>query len=189
MKTSVKFGFGFALIWIIISMITFYAGLSKETFNLGILINLFLLMTAIAVGLFMTKKENNFEKGNFIRDFKTATQSGVIYAITIAAFVYVYHEMIDPSIRESLIQKRVEVLHEAVPDSEAFQKMKENDPTWKDKSYDDYIENQEDQFKSVFSSFSVFVAHLMGLTFFAMFFAFFVTFIMRKIVLRGSYQD
>ena len=184
MKTSVKFGLAFALLWIIISMIIFYSGYSKETFNIGILINLFLLMTATAVGLFMTKKEQKFEKGNFIRDFKTATQSGVIYAIVVAGFVYLYHEVIDTSIRSALIEARIEALHTAVPDSETFKELQANDPTWRDKSYDDYIENQEDQFKSVFSSFSVFVAHLMGLTFFSLLFAFFSTLILRKIVLR-----
>ena len=184
MKTSVRFGIIFALIWIIFNMVLYYAELSQTAFNLGILVNLFLLMAAIAVGLFISKKEQKFAKGNFIGDFKIALQSGIVYAILVSGFVYLYHEIIDPSIRESLVELRVKTLHEAVPDAETYVQLQEDDPTWRDKSYDDYIENQEDQFKSVFSSFSVFIAHLMGLTFFSMFFAFFVTLILRKIVLR-----
>lgn len=188
MKTSVKFGFFFALIWIIITMILFYAGVSKETFNIGILINVFLLLCAISIGLYMTKREHKFEKGIFIEDFKFAAQSGIVYAISIAAFVFLYHSKIDTSIREALISGQVEAIHKQVPNSDVYEDLKKEDPTWKDKSYDDYVENMEDQARSMISPTSVFVAHLMGLTFFALFFSFFVTFVMRNVILRNLNQ-
>ena len=188
MKTSVKIGFFFALIWIIITMILFYAGVSKETFNIGVLINVFLLLSAIATGLFLTKKEHKYEKGIFIEDFKFAAQSGIIYAISIAAFVFLYHSKIDPSIREALINGQIEAIHKQVPNSDVYEEMKQDDPTWKDKSYDDYVENMEDQARSMISPTSVFVAHLMGLTFFALFFSFFVTVVMRYVILRNMRQ-
>jgi hypothetical protein len=184
MKTSVKTGLFFALIWIILSLIFFLAGISKATFNIGILINIFLLMAAVASGLYLTKKEGNFERGIFLSDFKTSMQSGIIYAITISSFVYLYHNNIDLSIRQDLIDAQIEAVHRSVPDSETYAEMQADDPTWKDKSYDDYIELMEDQANSMISSSSVFIAHLMGLTFFTFFFSFFVTMIMRLVVLR-----
>ena len=184
MKTSVKTGLFFALIWIIMNMIFYLAGISGKAFNVGVFVNIFLLMTSISVGLFMTKKDKKFEKGIFLDDFKTAMQGGIIYTILIAGFIYLYHAKIDTSIREDLISLRLEAIHNSVPDSETYEKMQADDPTWKDKSYDDYIELMEDQARSMISPTSVFIAHLMGLTFFTFLFSFFVTLILRKVVLR-----
>lgn len=165
-------------------MIFYLAGISGKAFNVGVFINIFLLMTSISVGLFMTKKDKKFEKGIFLDDFKTAMQGGIIYTILIAGFIYLYHAKIDTSIREDLISLRLEAIHNSVPDNETYEKMQADDPTWKDKSYDDYIELMEDQARSMISPTSVFIAHLMGLTFFTFLFSFFVTLILRKIVLR-----
>lgn len=184
MKTSVKFGIIFALIWIIISMIVFFSGGSIGFFTIGILINVFLLMAGIAVGLYMSKKEEGFQGGNFLNDFKSAMQTGIIYTLLVAGFTYLYHQRIDPSIRNGMIEARVADLHEKFPNEQAFAAMQEEDPTWNGKSYDDFIENKEDTFDSIFSASSVFIAHLMGLTFFAGFYSFFATLILRKVVLR-----
>ena len=166
-------------------MIIFYAGLAKEAFFAMIFVNLFFLLASIAVGLYMTKKERQFETGIFADDFKTAMQSGLVYAIAIAGFIYLYHNSIDPSIREAIIEDITTALHEAVPDEATYAKLQETDNTWQEKSYDDYIENQEDQIDGFISPLSIFVVHLMGLSMLSFFYAFGTTFILRKIVLKG----
>lgn len=185
MKTSVKYGIIFALAWIVISMILFYARLSGVAFLPMILLNLFMMLCAIATGLYLTKKERNWELGIFADDFKTAMQGGIVYAILIAAFVYLYHSTIDTSIVDVIVEERMEVLHEAVPDAETYKELQENDPTWKGKSYDDYIENQEDQIRSIVSPNAIFIMHLMGLSILAFFYSFGTAIIMRKVVLKG----
>jgi Protein of unknown function (DUF4199) len=185
MKTSVKFGIAFALVWMIINMIVYYSGGSIGFFKLGIMINVFLLMTGIAVGLYMSKKDEGFAEGHFLADFKAAMQTGIIYTILVAGFAYLYHEKIDPSIRNTMIAERTADLHKKFPDDTNFLALQDTDPTWAGKSFDDFIENKEDNFESIFSSSSVFIAHLMGLTFFSGFYSFFVTLIFRKIVMRG----
>ncbi|MCB9223043.1 MAG: DUF4199 family protein [Crocinitomicaceae bacterium] len=184
MKTSVKIGLFFALIWIIITMILYLAGISKLSFRAMVLVNIFFLMASVSVGLFLTKRESKFDKGFFLEDFKTSMQSGIVYSLIISSFVYLYHAKIDQSIRQDLIDAQIEAIHTNVPDSETYAEMQAKDPTWKDKGYDDYIELMEDQATSMISASSVFIAHLMGLTFFSFFFAFFTTVIMRFIVLR-----
>jgi hypothetical protein len=185
MKTSVKYGFLFALLWIIINMVIFYGGISREAFLVLIMINLFFLLCAITIGLYMTKKERNWEVGVFLDDFKTSMQGGLVYAILIAGFIYLYHAKIDTSIRDGIINERIEVLHEAVPDSKTYKELQADDPTWRNKSFDDYIENQEDQIRSVVSPMSIFVMHLMGLSMLAFLYSFGSTIIVRKVVLRG----
>ena len=186
MKTSVKIGIAFALIWMIINMIVFYVGGSIGFFKIGILINVFLLMAGIAVGLYLSKKDEGFAVGHFLADFKAAMQTGIIYTILVAGFAYLYHERIDPSIRNTMISERTADLNAKFPDDSNFMALQETDPTWAGKSFDDFIENKEDNFESIFSSSSVFIAHLMGLTFFAGFYSFFVTLIFRKVVMKGS---
>ena len=46
------------------------------------------------------------------------------------------------------------------------------------------IEEQEDLTKSIYSSFSGFIFHMMGMFIFSMFFAFFGTIIIRRVILR-----
>jgi len=184
MKTSVKVAFGISLVWIIVTLILFLAGFSKQAFVIGIMINLFCLLVSISLALFYTKREKNYDESFFLDDFKIALQGGIVYTLIISGFIYVYHEYIDSSIKDALVQDRVTALHEAYPDEAAYLKLQAVDAKWKDKSFDDFIENQEDQTKGIISSFSVFVFHLMGLFIFAMFFSFFATIIMRKIILR-----
>lgn len=184
MKRTVKVGISAALIWIIITMIVYYLDYSRDFFKIGIFINVFFLLGAIAAGLYLHKKDQGFEKLSFAMDFKPAMQSGIIYSLVVSGFIYLYHEKIDTSIKAALVESRVEAIHEMVPDEETYQKLQESDPTWRNKSFDDYIENQEDIIYSMISSFSVFIFHLMGLIFFSIFYSFFTTLILRKVVLR-----
>lgn len=184
MKTSVKVALGIALVWIILTLIIYLTGYSKELFATGILLNIFFLLTAISFGLFLTKKEKGFADSVFLDDFKVAMQSGIIYTIILAGFIYLYHQTIDTGIRESLIEARNESLHNTYPDAASFKVLQETSPEWKDKNYDLFIEEQEDLTKSIYSSFSVFIFHMMGMFIFSMFFAFFGTIIIRRVILR-----
>lgn len=184
MKLSVRIGIGFALLWILFSLIMFGLGKSQESFETGIMLNVFVLLCAIGSGLYFTRRKNNFEETGFISDFKVCMQSGIMYALTISVFVYFYHEKIDPSIREALHERTMTAVHKMVPDEATYKEFQVNDPTWKRKSFDDYIENQEDQSRSIGGSKSVAIFHMAGLTFFTFFYSFFATLILRKIVLR-----
>lgn len=184
MKTSVKVALSVSLVWIIINLIIYLIGFSREFFAIGILLNIFFLLASIAVGLFLSRKEKKFAETLFLEDFKVAMQSGIIYAIIISGFLYVYHNNIDTSIRQSLTDARIESLHNTYPDEESFKVLQESNPEWKDKNYDFFIEEQEDITKGIYSAFSVFIFHLMGLFLFAMFFSFFGTIIIRRVILR-----
>lgn len=184
MKTSVKVAFGISMVWIIVTLIVFLLGYSRQAFVFGIMINLFCLLVSISLALFFTKREKNYDESFFLDDFKIALQGGIVYALLISGFIYVYHEYIDSSIKDALVADRIEALHKVYPDEASYLKLQAVDSKWKDKSFDDFIENQEDQTRGIISSFSVFVFHLMGLFIFSMFFAFFATIIMRKIILK-----
>ena len=184
MKVSVKIGLGVAVLWMLFALTMLWLGKSQEGFEIGIFINVFLLLCAVGTGLFLTRRKDGFAETSFLEDFKTCMQSGIIYAIFISLFVYAYHEYIDTSIREALHERTMAAVHKSVPDEETYQKLQKDDPTWKRKSFDDYLENQEDQSRALGSSKSVAIFHLAGLIFFCFFYSFFATLILRKVVLR-----
>lgn len=184
MKTTVKAGIFFALLWIIAVLAAFLAGYSVDFFLISELLSLLLLVVGIFVGLYLTKKENNFEKVNALEDFKLAMQSGIVYTIIVTGFVYLYHNQIDTSVKESFINQRLEALYEQYPDEASFKELQAENDTWATFSYDDFIENQEDQTRSFIGPFFTSFFHLMVLFMFSLFYSFFVTIIMRKVVLR-----
>lgn len=184
MRISVKVALLFTLASVTISLLLWYAGAARDYFRPMLFIAVFLLMSAIATGLFLTKRSRGFEEGFFLNDFKTGMQSGMLYAVLYSSYTYCYHTTIDPSIQDHLIQLQIEALHRRVPDAAAYAALQAEDASRMDESYDDYIEMGEDEIRSVVSAISVSAFHLMGLTFFSFFFSFFITFILRKVVLR-----
>lgn len=185
MKTTVKAGLIFSLIWIISVLIAFLLGYSVDFFLISELLSLLLLVGAIFSGLFFTKKEKNYEKSNALEDFKVALQAGMVYTIMITAFVYVYHKHIDPALTQSFIDQRIEALHAQYPDEASFKKLQEQDMKWETFSRDDFIENQEDQISSFIGSFFTTLVHLMALFIFSLFYSFFVMLVIRKVILRN----
>ncbi len=186
MRTSVKAGVVFSLIWIIAVLTAFLAGYSVDLFIILELFSLFTLLGAIFTGLFLTKKENGYEKVNALEDFKVAMQSGLIYTIIITAFVYIYHNNIDPSVKETFTQERIAKLHEQYPTKETYLELQANDPKWETFSYDDFIENQEDQIATFVGSFFTTLVHLMVHFMFSLFYSFFVMIVLRKVILRNA---
>lgn len=184
MKTSVKAGLFFVLIWIIAVLAAFLVGYSVEFFLISELLSLLLLLGAIFTGLYLTKKENGYERVPAIEDFKVAMQSGLVYAILATGFVYVYHNQIDPSVKTSFQDQRIAQLHEQYPDEASFVALQEETDTWNGKSFDDFIENQEHQAKSFIGPFFTSFFHLLIYFMFSLFYSFFVMIVLRKVILR-----
>lgn len=184
MKTSVKYGIFFSLLWIIVVLCAFLTGHSVDFFLISEILSLLLLVGAIFLGLFMTKKEKGYEKVNALEDFKVAMQSGIVYTIIVTGFIYVYHNQIDTSVKQTFIDQRIEALHAEYPDEASFQGLQLDDPKWESFSYDDFIENQEDQATSFIGPFFTSFFHLMVLFMFSLFYSFFVMLVIRKVILR-----
>lgn len=184
MKTSVKYGIFFALIWIICVLCAFLAGRSIDFFLISEILSLLLLVGAIFLGLFISKKEKGYEKVNALEDFKVAMQAGLVYTIIVSGFIYIYHNQIDPSIKNNFIQQRLEALNAEYPDQETYEALQEVDSKWKDFSYDDFIENNEDQASTFIGPFFTSLFHIMVLFMFSLFYSFFVMLVIRKVILR-----
>ena len=184
MKPSIKVAVVCSFISIVITMTLHSLGKSLLAYETSSFMNLFLLLASIAGGLFLYKKTEKFSKKSFIEDIKVALQGGLIFTLLISGFVYYYHTKINTSIIDEKVDDYIEVISENVPNEAVFLEMKKGDKTWKDKTYLDYIENQEDSARGFISAFSLSIMHtLVGLVL-TIFFSIFTTIILRKVVLR-----
>lgn len=149
--------------------------------------NMFLLLCSIGVGIYFTKKSQGFSTDHsFAEDFKVAVQGGVVFVVLLSLFTYVFHEKIDNSYIELKLNERLDANINNVPSEAAYLKLQAEDITWKDKSYLDYLENQEDQATVGLSAYSYALGHLGIGLFLALFFSIATTFIWRQIVMMGT---
>jgi hypothetical protein len=185
MKPSVKVAFVCSLLSIGISLVFFFTGKSLLGYEVSAFINLFLLLTAIAAGVFLFKKAEGFEQKSFLEDIKIAMQGGIMFTILVSGFIYIYHSKIDKSIIDNKVQTYLEVINSNVPDELTYIELQKDDATWKDKTYMDYIENQEDQTRGFISAGSLALMNALVGLLLTIFFSIFTTVILRKVVLRN----
>ncbi|MFD1550712.1 hypothetical protein DNU06_06100 [Putridiphycobacter roseus] len=165
----------------------YFADASALGTNISGLYNMFLLLSAIAVSLYIVKRSQNFSTASsFAEDFKVAVQGGLVFVILLSLFTYVYHDKIDDTFIASKLNERLDANLENVPDEATFKKLQAEDFTWKNKTYLDYIENQEDQAYVGLSAYSYALGHLGIGLFLTMFFSIAITFIWRSIVMLES---
>ena len=162
----------------------YFAGETAYGAQISGLWNMFLLLCAIGVGIYFTKKSQGYDtETSFAEDFKVAVQGGIVFVVLLSIFTYVYHEKIDNSFIELKLNERLDANLQNVPNEAEFLKLQAEDFTWKNKTYLDYIENQEDQASVGLSAYSFALGHLGIGMFLAMFFSIATTFIWRKIVM------
>lgn len=185
MKPSVKVALLAVIISIAIAFIFLYSNHSYLWYSISSFIHIFFLLTAIAVGLFITKQKQGFAQQHFLEDIKVAMQGGIIYIILMGVFVYYYHSSLDTSIVDNKRQEWMQGVEENVPNEATYIELQAKDPTWKGKSYLDYIENQQDSAKMFISAKSIAIASVVVGLFLTLFFSIFSVIILRKAVLRG----
>jgi len=184
MKPSIKIAIVCSIISIGITLVFFFAGKFQQGYEAGPFVNLFLLLTSIAGGVFIVKKKENFIDRSFLEDIKFAMQGGIMFTIFVSLFVYYYHSKLDTSIIDAKVAALMENSDKNVPDEATYKVLQKGDKTWQDKTFMDYKENQEDQFRSMVSAEAFALVHVLVGMLLTLFFSVFVTLILRKVVLR-----
>ncbi len=185
MKIPVRIALICFLVSIVITLGFYYGGKPIIAAELNGFWNIFLLLSAIAIGLFTVRQKEGFVENSFIDDFKISMQGGAVFVLLLALFTYLYHTRIDTEYVEGRLIERLDANIQNVPDEATYLKLQKEDPTWADKSYLDYIENQEDQATPILSAKSLAIGYLAFGLVMALFFSIFTTLIFRKVVLRG----
>ena len=145
MKPSVKVALVCSLISIGITLVFFYSGKSDVWFAKGALVNLFLLISAIGVGVFLYKKSEGFSEKGFVDDLKMAMQGGIVFTIMVSGFTYFYYSKIEVNLLEDFRQEKLAEKKALIPNEAAYLEMQKTNPNYKDKTYMDFMENEEDK--------------------------------------------
>lgn len=187
MKIPLRVAMVCFLISVGITLGFYFAGETPYAAQISGLWNMFLLLCAIGAGIYFAKRSQGFDNStSFAEDFKVAVQGGIVFVVLLSLFTYVFHEKIDHSFIELKMNERLDANLQNVPNEVAYKQLQADDPIWRNKSYLDYIENQEDQAALGLSAYSFALGHLGIGLFLALFFSVATTFIWRKIVMMDA---
>lgn len=183
MKVTVLTGVICAALWITIKMIFFYVSPVAYDIVPLVLLNMFFLMAAIAIGLYITKRRET-DEGNALNDIKNGMTAGVPYALIISVFLYFYYTEIDPEYNAHQLSEAEYALEEKLKDPVDFQKIKDSNAEYEVKSKEEIKEQIMEGYRSSFSANSVMTLSLLGLVVMSAMNSIFITIIYRKVVFR-----
>ncbi len=184
MRITVKVGVFLAILWMIFKVL--FHLIQPETTDLtpSILINMFLLISAISFGLYLQKKKEGSNKGNALSDIKAGMTSGVPYAVLVSVFMYFYYTNINPAYIQKIRKPFVEKLKSDLSTNEKVAKLKrlntELETKTKEEIYKEGLKNIEFQTNPKSTS----IISLLALILLSTFYSIVITVIMRKTIFR-----
>lgn len=185
MKVTVKTGIFFALGWMLVKMIFFYTGLSQDTIVPTIFINMFFLLSSIAVGLYLHKKQEGFSQGNALSDIKSGMTAGIPYTLLIAGFLYLFYTQIDPGYIDQMVQEKLEAYKAGLENPEELKLIKASNEAFEVMSKEDIYKEMALSTRSTISAFSMTTISLLGMLLLSTVYSILITVIFRKVLLRG----
>lgn len=180
MKVTVKTGAICAGIWILAKLVMYYSGM-VDSLVPGIMLNTFLMLAAIGIGLYLTKiKEND---SNTLTDIKDAMSASLPYTIILSAFMYMYYDGIDSEFLEHRNSERMAAIEKSV-EGEQWDTFRKENPNFETMTREEYIQQQQENTDLFLSPKSVALMNLLGGLVLGTFYSIFVAVIYRRVVFR-----
>lgn len=184
MKITLKFGLLGAGVWMLVKLIFFWAGASDTTVTPSAMINMFVMLVSIALGVYFHKKAEGMKQGNALSDIKAGMTTGIPYALLVSVFLYFFYEKINPDFIDSRIAKTEQELKKVLDDPKEFQKLRASNEEFEVKSkeeiYEAIMENQYNMYSAKFTA----ILGMLGMTVLATAYSIFVTIVYRRVLLR-----
>jgi hypothetical protein len=183
-KKKFKFSILFALLWIAFKMILFWIGYAVDTVTPAIFANIFCLLAAISVGLYIHKKNEIDEKGNAMNDIKKSLSIGMPYAVIVAIFIYAYYSKIDPSYNQRQIQKAQVLIDTTLKNDAKFEQIKKENESFEVMSKEKIRKELIKGPKSFYTASATSLVSLLSLMMLSTFYSIILTVIYRKFFFR-----
>jgi len=131
MKKSCLIGFLFALLWCAVKFFSFLMDWdSPDSLKYFALLNMFLGTICVVVAIFSANKIK--EERNLLMDVKSGMASGLIYAICVSAFIFLYYDKINVDYNKNQIEKyKLELSKQFDKDPKQLSEFRNNKPEWK----------------------------------------------------------
>jgi hypothetical protein len=185
MRITVLTGIICAAIWIMIKMIFYYTQPVNYDLKPLVLINLFLLIASISIGLYLQKRKDT-EESNGLRDIKNGMTAGVPYAVLVSVFLYFYYDRIHPEYNAHRLAEQEYALDLKLNDPASFEQIKQDNPDFEVMSKEEIKDQVMTGVKSTLSANATLVTSLLGLIIMTALNSIFITIIYRRIVFRET---
>jgi hypothetical protein len=183
MKITIKIGALVALAWILVKMIFHFIQITESIKPL-VFINMFLLLVAIAIGLYLHKKNEGFTQGNALSDIKACMQAGIPYAAIVSIFLYLYYNNINPDFVKHQIAEAEMTIQKALDDPKQEKLIRAEQEAFEVMTKEDIYKELVKGPRNFYSAGATAIIGLLGMTLLATLYSIFVTVIFRKVVLR-----
>ena len=187
MKRTYKIGFAGASFYMIFELILVLSNLSHHNYAhiVAFGLNSLILLAVVTITVLTEYNKIKFTNPTLIHDIKNGIQATVIYALTIAIFIFCYYKWIDPEYPEIKKQQLMELtMNEKEMQKIANDEISNNPEFYDGKSAEDLIEMQQQNISETMEPSKVFPITLFSLILLGVFFTFFVTAFNRLILSR-----
>jgi hypothetical protein len=183
MRVTVLTGLTFALLWITVKMIFFWTGALGTNIKPAVLLNMLFLLSAIAVGLYLHKRQEK-EPGNALLDIKNAMTAGVPYLVTVALFIYFYYGSIDPEFNQHQISEALTGIQKELDSPEGLANYRESNAEFEVMTKEEIFESIRTGPETFYSAKATAIIALLAMLLLATLNSILVAVIYRKIVFR-----
>jgi hypothetical protein len=183
MRITFKIGAFVAVAWMLVKMIFHVLGFT-EYIQPMVFINMFFLLVAVAVGLYLHKKQEGFTQGNALSDIKASMQAGIPYAALVSLFIYFYYNNINPDFVKHRVAEAEMTIQNALNDPKQFEQIRAEQEAFEVMTKEAIQAELVKGPRSFYSAGATAIIGLLGLTLLATLYSIFVTVIFRKVVLR-----
>tara|TARA_B110000046_G_C12936897_1_gene373983 strand:- start:411 stop:953 length:543 start_codon:yes stop_codon:yes gene_type:complete len=180
MKTSIKIGVGFALLWIILKLSAFSFEVFLTDLKPFVFANMLFVTLAISLALYAKKR---FEtESNLLEDIKTAMIPGVLYAIIVSSFIYFYYQSIYPEFNSS----KISAIELKMNNEAAVADFRKSNPAMENLSSDEIREQVMDSMNNYYSAQFTMTVSLLGLLLYTTLNSLVISLIFRRVIFRKT---
>ncbi len=188
MRPALKAALLFAATWIILKLLFFAFDIFQGDIFVPGLLNNLLLLSAIAVGLFLEKKKEGFGQGTALSDIKQGMIAGAPYTLIVSVFMFFFYSDINPEFVNNRIDERMDLIYNEMERETYVDSLKIQNQDFKVLQKDEIYRSIKKDTESALSAKSLLVFSLLGLLVLSLTYAIFITIIFRKILLRDYYK-
>ncbi len=182
MKITVKVGILFAFIWMMVKISFLGMGKANEMLVPAVMTNIFLLLSSISVGLYLTKRKEIDEESSALKDVKNGMTSGLIYAILVSTFMYLYYAKIDTEFNRHQITESEMWFEKQIKDPKALNEIRSSNEAFETMTITELRKHYKKNIKANFSPLSTSTVGLLAMLLLGTLNSIFVTAVYRKIV-------
>ncbi|MEJ6588943.1 MAG: DUF4199 domain-containing protein [Crocinitomicaceae bacterium] len=179
MKTPIKIGVGFALLWIILKLSAFSFNVFLTDLKPFVFANMLFVTLAISIALYAKKRQQ--PGSNLLEDVKTAMIPGVLYAVIVSSFIYFYYQSIYPEFNSSKITE----IELRMNDEVAVADFRKSNPGMENSSSDEIREKVMDSMNNYYSAQFTMTVSLLGLLLYATLNSLVLSLIFRRVIFRN----